>query len=168
VVQLPSSAGSLQGVQTPLTQSPLVLPMVQAVSLPVQAVEVSVPPSMPPLLLPEELPLLEPLELPLLDPLELPLSAPPLELPLLLPLSVLLSVLPSSPVLASGPADDELLPPQPVVFAATAQPVRALTITHLLKEFTLCMITLPPCGVTLSDIRLARLCGRLGPGKGAQ
>jgi hypothetical protein len=152
----------LHGVQTPLTQRPLVLPMVQAVSLPVQAVEVSVPPlswpplllpvsaplSWPPLLLPLELPLLEPLELPLLLPLELPLllpvsvelSAPPLLLPLLPPLSVLLS----SPVLASLPVDAELLPPQPVAFAATAQPDRALTITHLLKESILCMSTLPP------------------------
>jgi hypothetical protein len=95
------------------------------------------------LLLPEELPLLEPLllpdELPLLLPVSVVASIPPLLLPLLLPLSELPSSVAS--VLASlpGPVDDELLPPQPVVFAATAQPVRALTITHLLKESILCM-----------------------------
>jgi hypothetical protein len=167
VVQLLSSAGSLHGVQTPLTQSPAVLPMVHAVSEPVQAVEASMLPSIPPLPLPlswpplllpvspamplSMAPLLLPLELPLLEPLELPLELPllePLELPLLLPLLLPPSELPSSvaSVLASlpGPVDDELLPPHPAVFAATAQPVRALAITHVLKELILCMITLPP------------------------
>ncbi len=164
-MQLPSSEGPWQGEHTVETHRPAVLPVVQAVSVPVQPVGASgMPLSIPPLLLPVSVPesmppLLPPLDPPLEPPLEPPLD-PPLLPPLLLPVSVELSAPPLLPPLepplsaepssvASVPESlpppvDELPPPHPVVLAATAHPVSALTIIHCFKEFILVVMWNPP------------------------
>jgi hypothetical protein len=111
---------------------------------------VSMPESMPPLLPPLDPPLDPPLLPPLLLPVSVELSMPPLLPPLLLPLSVEPSSVASVPESLPPPVDELLLPPHPVELAATAQPVRALTINHRFKESTFCMSTLPPMALDLS------------------
>jgi hypothetical protein len=132
---------------------------------------VSLPASMLPLLLPELLPLLEPELLPLLDPLLLPellpvsveLSPAPLLLPLLPPLSLLASDVASSPASPPPPVVELLLPPHPVVFAATAQPVSALTMNHRFKESTVRMNE-PSRSVGDQDIRVRIVRRHFRPG----